>query len=81
MTNRSEKLVKKEVTYTLLMGDQFFIIENVPARVDIETGEQFFAPETVEHLQQIIQSGKKPVRTVETPIYNFARISDNMNKE
>jgi hypothetical protein len=72
MTNRSEKLVKKEVTYTLLMGDQFFIIENVPARVDIETGEQFFAPETVEHLQQIIQSGKKPVRTVETPIYNFA---------
>lgn len=30
------------------------IIENVTARVDEETGEQFFAPSTVERLQEPI---------------------------
>lgn len=29
--NKEEKLVKKEVTYTLLKDEQFFIVENVPA--------------------------------------------------
>jgi YgiT-type zinc finger domain-containing protein len=43
-----------KVTYTLEMDGKFFIIENVPARVCEETGEQFFSPETVERLQQTI---------------------------
>ncbi|MCJ7622159.1 MAG: hypothetical protein MUO76_01555 [Anaerolineaceae bacterium] len=70
--NREEKLVKKEVTYTLLKDDQFFIVENVPARVDVETGEQYFSPKTVEHLHKIILEQDNPVRTIKTPVYNFA---------
>ncbi len=71
-SENKEKLVKKEVTYTLLKDEQFFIVENVPARVDVETGEEFFSPKTVEHLHKIILEQDKPVRTIKTPVYNFA---------
>ena len=70
--NRKEKLVNKKVTYTLLKYGQFYIVENVPARVDVETGEQYFSPKTVEHLYNIILGRGKPVRTIQTPVYNFS---------
>ena len=37
-----EKLVEKQVTYTLNLNGKMIILENVPARVNEETGEQFF---------------------------------------
>lgn len=66
-----ETMLYTEVTYTLEHGGKFFIVENVPARVCKETGEQFFAPETVEHIQSLIKSGRSPDRLVETPVYNY----------
>jgi hypothetical protein len=53
-------MLKKQVTYTLEFDGEFFLVENVSARVDEETGEQFFSPSTVEHLQQIILMQKEP---------------------
>jgi YgiT-type zinc finger domain-containing protein len=67
-----ETMIETEVTYTLEHGGEFYIIEQVPARVCRETGEQFFAPETVEHIQQIIKGKKEPDRVVETPVYRYA---------
>lgn len=67
-----EKLVEQLVTYTLLKNDKFYIIENVPARVNQETGEQFFSPRAVERLQQIILKQKQPVRLIQTPVFEFA---------
>ena len=67
-----EKLVEKKVTYTLLKDNKFYIIEDVPARVNIETGEQLFSPETVEKLQKLIREQKKPLRQITTPVYQFA---------
>jgi hypothetical protein len=72
MNNGNEKLFEQRVTYSLEMNGKLFLIENVPARVSIETGEQFFSPATVERLQQIILIEEKPVRVIETPVYNFA---------
>jgi len=69
---REEKLVEQKVTYTLFKDGEFCIIENVPARVNIETGEQFFSPETVERLQRIIWRGRQPVRVIQTPVFEFA---------
>ena len=65
-----ETMIESKVTYTLEHDGQFYIIENVPARVCRETGEQFFSPETVEHIQSILKEKKSPVRTIETPVYN-----------
>lgn len=67
-----EKLIEKRVTYTLFKDGKFYIIENVPARVDEETGEQYFSPQTVEHLQRIIWEGQKPKRIIQAPVYEFA---------
>jgi hypothetical protein len=67
-----ETFVERLVTYTLELTGQFIIVENVPARVSLETGEQLFAPETVEKLQTIIRSKQPPKRFVETPVYEFS---------
>lgn len=67
-----DTMVDAKVTYTLEYGGNFFIVENVPAHVCKETGEQFFAPETVEHIQAIIKSRKRPDRVIETPVYEYA---------
>ncbi len=69
---KNDKLVEQLVTYTLFKDDKFYIIENVPARLDGETGEQLFSPQTVERLQRIIWEQHVPSRVVETPVYEFA---------
>ncbi len=66
-----ETMVESKVNYTLEHGGKFFIFENVLARECKETGEQFFAPETVEHIQKIIKSSKVPDRMIETPVYQY----------
>ena len=66
-----ETMIESRVTSTLEHDGKFYIIENVPARVCKETGEQFFSPETVEHIQGIIKEKKHPDRLIETPVYNY----------
>lgn len=67
-----EQLIEQRVTYTLVKDGKFYIIENVPARVDVNTGEQYFSPQTAERLQTIIWGQRKPVRVLQTPVYEFA---------
>ncbi|MEW6232159.1 MAG: YgiT-type zinc finger protein [Chloroflexota bacterium] len=66
-----EKLVERTVTYTLEMHGQLIVIENVPARVNIETGEQLFSPNTVERLQKMVREQRKPKRVIQVPVYEF----------
>ncbi len=66
-----ETYSEQYVTYTLELDGKFYIVEHVPARVCIETGEQYFAPETVEKIQKIIWEKRKPVKVLETPVYEF----------
>jgi YgiT-type zinc finger domain-containing protein len=70
--NIKETMVERRVTYTLEHDGRFIIVENVPARVCVETGEQFFSLETVERLQQMVWEGEKPKKVIETPVYEFA---------
>ncbi len=67
----NEDLEERRVTYTLELKGRFYIVENVPARVNVETGEQYFSPETVERLQQKILGSESPKRLIETPVYEF----------
>lgn len=67
-----ETMVERRVRYTLEVEGKLIIIENVPARVCLETGEQFFSPETVEHLQRMVWEQRKPTRVVEVPVFEFA---------
>ncbi len=66
-----ETFIERKVSYTLEVDGKFYVIENVPARVCVETGEQLFSSETVERLQQIIRGELQPKRIIETPVYEF----------
>jgi hypothetical protein len=65
-------MIDAKATYTLEDAGRFYLVEQVPARVCVETGEQFFAPEIVEHIHALIKSGKQPARVIETPVYQYA---------
>ena len=67
-----ETMVERKVTYTVEVEGKLMVVENVPARVCLETGEQFFSPETVERLQQMVWERRKPARVIEVPVYEFA---------
>ena len=67
-----EHFEEREVTYTLLKENKFFIVEKVPARVNVETGEEFFSPETVERLQRIVWGKRQPDRFIQTPVFEFS---------
>lgn len=77
-TDWQENLVEKQVTYTLNLNGQLILIENVPARVNEETGEQFFSPATVEHLQKSILDNQEPDHFIQVPVYNYSEYSKNV---
>ncbi len=72
--NQDENLLERSVTYTLEYEGKFYIIENVPARVNDETGEQYFSPATVGRLHQTIFGDAKPQRIIETPVYEYTEM-------
>jgi hypothetical protein len=68
----NEQFEVHDVTYILELGDEIIVIEHVPARVNTETGERLFAPETVERIQAILQSRTAPKKIIRTPVFDFA---------
>ena len=68
----TETFVPEKVTYTIEMDGKLLVIEHVPARVCLETGEQLFSAETVERIQQLIFNKEKPTRVIEVPVFEFA---------
>ena len=68
MNTVEEKLTNQNITYTLELDGKFYIIENVPARVNEETGEQYFSPDTVEKLRKKIRGKTPPKKTIEDSV-------------
>ena len=71
----NETLVEKNVTYTIEINGQFVLVENVPARVNVDTGEKYFSPETVERLHQAVWGKCRPIRTIATPVYEYTELT------
>lgn len=67
-----ENVADRVVNYVLDIGGEIVIVENVPARVNLDTGERYFAPDTVERLQQIAWNKENPSRIVETPVFSYS---------
>lgn len=65
----SENFVDTKVTYHIEVNGSPIVVENVPARVDRETGERLFSPQTVERLQHLVWKQSRPARVIETPVY------------
>lgn len=67
-----ENLIDQHVTHVVMSDGKAVVLENVPARVNTETGERLFSPDTVRKIEKILQQKSKPNRTVETPVYELA---------
>lgn len=59
------------IRYSLLMDDRLVVVEHVPALVCNHCGETTLSPEVVTQLQQTVSGGPVPLRTLETPVYEF----------
>jgi hypothetical protein len=68
----NETFTEQEVTYIAYINEEVIIIEHVPARVNIETGERLFSPQTVERIQEIIRMRQQPKKIIDAPVYEFA---------
>ena len=71
----NETLVEQTVTYHIEIDGRLYLVVNVPARVNVETGEKYFSPETVERLPRVVWERCRPVRTIETPVYEYTALT------
>ena len=67
-----ESFEERLINYSVEINGQLYLIEHVPVRICMETGEQLFSPETVERIQEIIRRQPNPSRIIKTPVYDFA---------
>ena len=70
-----EEFSEQEVTYIAEVDGRLVIIERVPARVSLATGERLYSPETVERIQAIVWGHLPPARTISAPVYEFSDLS------
>lgn len=67
----SEVFVERNVSYSLEIAGRLIVVEQVPARISLRTGERYFSPATVERLHEIVRSQREPTRVIQTPVYEF----------
>lgn len=65
------KILQKKITYTQAIGEKIFIVSDVPAEVCSQCGEQYLTPDTVDAIQEALETGKKPSSTLKVPVFRF----------
>jgi YgiT-type zinc finger domain-containing protein len=67
----SGNLEATTITHEEKRGTSLCLFQNVPAKVCTACGEIWIDEEVLKELDRLIETGV-PVRTVETPVYDFA---------
>ena len=55
----------------LRIGDKFFVIEEVPAKVCDNFGEKVFTPDITRKLQNLVKRRRKASRIVKVPVFSL----------
>jgi len=67
-------LIYKKITYTQELEGKVYVVNDVPALVCSQCGEQYLSPETVDKIQKVIEKGEqkklKPIQQI--PVFHFA---------
>lgn len=63
----------ERITYTQTIGDAFYVVTDVPAKVCPQDGEQYLEPDVVDAVQDLIDRGTAPTKTIEVPVYRFSQ--------
>jgi YgiT-type zinc finger domain-containing protein len=64
-------LERQHITFTQWYAGKLFVIEHVPAWVCEKCGDTAFDPAVVEQIQNLIWSGKAPIRHIEAAVYDL----------
>jgi YgiT-type zinc finger domain-containing protein len=64
------KYESKVIVHTVRRGDELIVIENVPADVCNICSDTLLAPDTVRHLEKIIERRTAPEKYA--PLYDYA---------
>lgn len=65
--------VKTRVTFSQEINGTLEVVENVPAEVCTQCGDQLFDPKTVRTLEKILRSKRKPTKTISVPVFDFEK--------
>ena len=63
---------KKEVTFVYDEGEDYLVVEHVPAEVCAKCGEKIYSPEVTEELLKFAKKEFKPVKTINVPVFDFS---------
>ena len=63
----------RTINYIQTIGEQVFLVTNVPAEVCPRDGEEYLSPDVVDALQEVIEKGHSPKRTIQVPVFEFPR--------
>ena len=66
---------ERVIRYVQEFDGRIVIIENVPAQVCTQCGEQLIRPEIAEKVQKIVWGEVLQPKTVEADSYNFAEVA------
>jgi YgiT-type zinc finger domain-containing protein len=64
------RLKATRIVYTQVIGDKIYIIEEVPAEVCEQCGEEYLSPDTVDAIQAAIEE-TEPIKKVLVPVYQL----------
>jgi len=65
--------VKKFVTVENWWGDTFTLVENVPAWVCENCGEQYFDAKVIKELEKMKDKPPKVKRIIKVPVFNYSQ--------
>ena len=64
-------MVERKVTLDLRIGEDLVVIEEVPATVCENCGEQVFTPEVTRQVQAVAQKRKERARIILVPVFSL----------
>jgi YgiT-type zinc finger domain-containing protein len=64
-------MVERNVTLDLRCGGELMVIEEVPAIVCENCGEQVFTPDVTRQVQALAQQSQKAARTIVVPVLSL----------
>ncbi len=63
---------EKDVTFVYEEGDEYLVVEHVPAEVCTKCGEKTYAPEVTDELLKFAKKEFIPVKTINVPVFDFS---------
>jgi len=64
---------QQHITHEYVQGEVMYLVQNVPAWVCVQCGEKYLEASVIAALENVVQRAK-PVKKIETSVYDFAHI-------